>query len=77
MDDGSTDSSGAILDEYEAKDNRIVAVHRANEGVSKTRNVDMCTLGSHSVRANALKMDFFPELRPQEPVECIKPAISP
>ena len=41
VDDGSTDGSGAILDEYAAKDNRVVVIHRANEGVSKTRNVGM------------------------------------
>lgn len=38
IDDGSTDSSGAICDEYAAKDSRIVCVHQPNGGVSKARN---------------------------------------
>jgi len=39
VDDGSTDDSGTILDEYAAKDRRIVPVHVANGGVSKARNI--------------------------------------
>ena len=38
LDDGSTDATGAILDEYAAKDARIRVVHKANSGVSDTRN---------------------------------------
>lgn len=38
IDDGSTDSSGAILDAYAAKDPRIRVVHRENKGVGPTRN---------------------------------------
>ena len=37
-DDGSTDSSGAICDEYAAMDNRFVVIHQANEGVCTARN---------------------------------------
>lgn len=39
VDDGSTDDSGAILDEYAAKDNRFRIVHKKNEGVCVSRNV--------------------------------------
>lgn len=37
IDDGSTDSSGSILDEYALKDNRFRVVHKKNEGVSVAR----------------------------------------
>ena len=38
IDDGSTDSSGKICDNYKNKDKRIVVVHKENEGVSIARN---------------------------------------
>ena len=38
VDDGSTDGSGAICDEYARRDSRIKVIHKQNEGVSKTRN---------------------------------------
>ncbi len=38
MDDGSTDQSGVICDEYEKKDKRIKVIHQNNSGVSTARN---------------------------------------
>ncbi len=38
MNDGSKDSSGEICDSYAAKDDRVRVVHKANSGVSDTRN---------------------------------------
>ena len=38
VDDGSTDSSGKICDEYSAKDNRVFVIHKENGGVSSARN---------------------------------------
>lgn len=38
VDDGSTDESGAILDEYAATDTRIVAIHQKNAGQGAARN---------------------------------------
>ena len=38
IDDGSTDASGAICDEYAKKDFRIRVIHKQNGGVSSARN---------------------------------------
>lgn len=38
VDDGSTDDSGKILDEYAKKDSRIVALHKPNGGEHSARN---------------------------------------
>lgn len=38
VDDGSTDVSGRICDEYAEKDSRIRVLHKPNSGVSDTRN---------------------------------------
>lgn len=38
VDDGSPDKSGAICDEYAAKDSRIKVIHKANGGVNTARN---------------------------------------
>jgi len=37
INDGSTDNSPAICDEYAKKDSRIRVFHKSNEGISKTR----------------------------------------
>lgn len=41
VNDGSTDNSGKILDEYAAKDSRIKVIHKENGGYGKAMNVGM------------------------------------
>ncbi|WP_181884504.1 glycosyltransferase family 2 protein [Neobacillus piezotolerans] len=41
VNDGSTDASGEICDEYALKDRRIIVIHKKNEGVSSARNTGL------------------------------------
>lgn len=49
VDDGSTDSSGAICDEYAKKDARIKVIHKENGGLSDARNVGLETINGEYV----------------------------
>lgn len=44
VDDGSTDGSSKICDEYKNKDQRIIVIHKKNGGLSSARNagIDIC-----------------------------------
>lgn len=41
IDDGSTDLSGQICDDYSEKDSRIIVIHKDNTGVADSRNLGL------------------------------------
>ena len=41
VDDGSTDSSSIICDEYSKKDSRVIVIHKKNEGAGIARNIGL------------------------------------
>ena len=41
IDDGSTDSSGGILDDYASKDDRIRVIHKENSGYGNSMNIGL------------------------------------
>jgi len=46
VDDGSPDDCGKICDEYKAKDDRVVVVHKPNGGLSDARNAGIAVATS-------------------------------
>ena len=41
IDDGSTDGSGSVCDQWAARDPRVRVIHKENGGVSSARNLGM------------------------------------
>ena len=59
IDDGSTDSSGQILDEYAAKDYRVRVIHKVNTGYGNSMNVGLDTASGEYIAI--LETDDFLE----------------
>ena len=49
IDDGSTDGSGTICDEYAMKDKRIRVIHQNNRGLSNARNVGLDRMNGDAI----------------------------
>ena len=50
VDDGSPDSCGQIVDDYADKDNRVIALHKLNGGLSDARNFGLAhASGEYSI----------------------------
>lgn len=49
VDDGSTDQSGNICDEYAEMDSRIKVIHKKNRGVSSARNTGIETASGERI----------------------------
>lgn len=85
VDDGSTDGSGRICDEYAARDARVRVLHKSSEGVSEARNAGVCAArgayilfvdGDDFIAAHALRRIETIILRRDCPdivcLECVK-----
>ena len=63
IDDGSTDLSGVICEEWGKKDDRIITIHQENLGVSVARNMGMaCSTGEMIIFIDAddyIEKDMF------------------
>jgi glycosyltransferase involved in cell wall biosynthesis len=54
VDDGSTDSTGKILEKYSAQDSRIRVIHKSNGGVAMARQTGMDNArGEYTIHADA------------------------
>lgn len=49
VDDGSTDASGSILDDYAAKDSRVRVIHQKNSGYGYAMNVGVAAAGGEYI----------------------------
>lgn len=73
VDDGSTDSSGAMCDAWATKDARFRAVHQSNGGLSAARNTGI----RHSTGDYILFLDSDDFLDPQETDRMLEEGMGP
>lgn len=73
VNDGSTDSSPAILAEYAAKDPRITVIHQANAGLSAARNTALDHAHGHWIAA----VDSDDYLEPDTYATCLSHLTTP
>ena len=66
VDDGSTDSSGRLCDEYASKDNRIHVIHKPNGGVAAARQTGLeAAAGKYVIWADSddwVEVDMYEKL---------------
>lgn len=62
IDDGSTDGSGEICDEYQQKDPRIRVIHQENRGLSAARNAGLDRMTGEIVAFLDPDDAFLPEM---------------
>lgn len=71
VDDGSTDGSAQICDEFEQEDERISVIHKKNGGLSEARNVGLnASKGEYIIFIDS--DDLISEKMLEEMVKCIK-----
>lgn len=68
VDDGSTDSSNKICEQYKTVDPRIQVIHQKNQGVSTARNAGLALAAGHYITF----ADADDLLEPSLLAECIK-----
>lgn len=74
VNDGSTDNSAEILDEYAAKDARIKVIHQANAGLSAARNAAL-ELATGEWVVGVDSDDYLAPDVYERAVACIAPAV--
>lgn len=62
IDDGSTDGTAKICDDYAGKDNRIKVVHKKNEGVAEARNDALDLAGGSMIAFSDADDHYEPDM---------------